>query len=123
MLPDSGTVAKKRKRAPRQKAPTVDYRDGEGNVLVLRESLSGPTMAKLREADAGAGATVDDAWRRRQEMLFERLTVRWDIGGLPLTDQAMLVGRLRMADPDTQRWVRETIRSHVERHMPELAEG
>lgn len=123
MLADSRAVAKKRKRAPRKKAPTVDYRDGEGNVLVLRETLSSSTVAKLREADVGAGATVDDAWRRRQEMLFERLAVRWDIGGLPLSDQAMLLGRLRMADADTQRWVRETIQAHVERHLPELAEG
>jgi hypothetical protein len=32
----------------------------------------------------------------------------------------MLVGRYRMADPEEQRWVRETIATHVERHIPEL---
>jgi hypothetical protein len=54
-------------------------------------------------------------------VLFERLAVRWEIAGLPLEDQKMLLGRYRMADADTQRWVRETIARHLERHIPELA--
>ncbi len=33
----------------------------------------------------------------------------------------MLLSRYRMADADTQRWVRETIALHVERHLPELS--
>ncbi len=123
MLADCPPVAKKRKRAPRQKPATVDYRDDEGNVLVLRESLSEGTIAKLREEPGGAAATVDDAWRRRQEMLFERLAVRWEIAGLPLTGQDMLLGRLRMAGDEEQRWVRETIRTHLERHIPDLVDG
>ena len=56
------------------------------------------------------------------EMLFERLAVRWVIAGLPLDDQKMLFGRYRMADADTQTWVRRTIAEHLERHIPELAE-
>ena len=47
--------------------------------------------------------------------------VRWEITGLPLTDQKMLLGRYRMADQATQQWVRETIAAHLERHIPELA--
>ena len=35
----------------------------------------------------------------------------------------MLLGRYRMADAATQQWVRETIARHVERYIPELAEG
>ena len=54
-------------------------------------------------------------------MLFERLAVRWEIAGLPITEQAMLLGRYRMADAETQRWVREAIAAHVERHIPELS--
>ena len=46
--------------------------------------------------------------------------MRWEIAGLPLTEQAMLLGRYRMADGETQRWVRETIATHLERHIPEL---
>jgi len=112
---------KGRKRRPREKAPTVAYTDAEGNVLVLRESLSAGTIAKLSEGPATAATTQDDAWRRRSELLFERLAVSWEIAGLPLTDQKMLLGRYRLADEATQRWVRETIGAHVERYMPELA--
>ena len=47
--------------------------------------------------------------------------MRWEIAGLPLTDQKMLLGRYRMADAETQHWVRRTIAEHLERHIPELA--
>jgi hypothetical protein len=115
-------MAKRRKRRPREQAPTVEYTDPEGNTLVLRQTLSRGTIAKLGEPPAATAASVDDAWRRRQELLFERLAVRWEIAGLPLTDQKMLLGRYRMADSATQRWVRETIAAHLERHIPDLAE-
>jgi hypothetical protein len=115
-------VAKRKKqRRPREKAPTVDYTDPEGNVLTLRQTLSAATIAKVGEGLASAAASQDDAWRRRSELLFERLAVRWEIAGLPLDDQKMLLGRYRMADAETQRWVRETIAQHVEQHIPELA--
>lgn len=114
-------MAKRKKRRPREKAPTAEYVDPEGNTLVLRQTLSRGTVAKIGEPPASAAASVDDAWRRRQELLFERLVVRWEIAGLPLTEQKMLLGRYRMADSATQRWVRETIAAHVERHFPELA--
>jgi hypothetical protein len=116
-------MAKRRQkqRRPRQKAPTAEYVDGEGNVLVLRQSLSAGTIAKLGAGPATAATSQDDAWRRRSELLFERLAVSWEIAGLPLTDQKLLLGRYRMADPATQQWVRETIAHHLERHLPELA--
>ena len=101
--------------------PTSDYADAEGNVLSLRRALSAGTIGKVGEPPAGAASSLDDAWRRRSELLFERLVVRWEIAGLPITDQATLLGRYRMADPETQRWVRETIARHVERHIPELS--
>jgi hypothetical protein len=116
-------MAKRRKkpRAPRQHTPTVGYTDPEGNVLELRESLSGATIAKLGEAPASHAASLEDAWARREEALFERLAVSWEIAGLPLDDQKMLLGRYRMADADTRAWVRRTIATHLERHLPELA--
>jgi hypothetical protein len=114
-------VAKRKQRRPRQKAPTVDYVDGDGNTLALRQTLSPGTIAKLGEGLATAAASQDDAWRRRSEMLFERLAVRWEIAGLPLTDQKLLLGRYRIADTATQRWIRETIDRHLEAHIPELA--
>ena len=115
-------MAKRRKqRRPREKPVTADYTDAEGNVLTLRQSLSPGTIAKIGEPPAAAATSQEDAWRRRSEVLFERLAVRWEIAGLPLTDQQMLLGRYRMADAETQRWVRQTIAAHLERHIPELA--
>ncbi|HEX6782090.1 MAG TPA: hypothetical protein VF125_08685 [Solirubrobacterales bacterium] len=112
---------RKKQRRAREKAPTVEYVDPEGNVLTLRQSLSAGTIAKLGEPPAGTAASQDDAWRRRSEALFERLAVNWEIAGLPLDDQKMLLGRYRMADGETQRWVRQTIAEHLQRHIPDLA--
>lgn len=112
---------RKKQRRPREKAPTVDYTDPEGNVLTLRQTLSAGTIAKIGEPPAGDASTLEDAWRRRSEALFERLAVGWEISGLPLDDQKMLLGRYRMADAETQRWVRQTIATHLERYLPELA--
>jgi hypothetical protein len=114
-------MAKRKKRRVREKAVTVDYVDAEGNTLTLRQTLSAGTIAKLGEGPATAATSQEDAWRRRTELLFERLAVRWEIAGLPLDDQKMLLGRYRMADTATQQWVRETIGEHLRRHIPELA--
>jgi hypothetical protein len=112
---------RKKQRRPRPKAPTVEYTDAEGNTLILRQQLSAGTIAKIGEPPAGDAATAEDAWRRRSEALFERLAVRWEIAGLPLDDQKMLLGRYRMADAETQRWVRQTIAGHLEQYIPDLA--
>ncbi|MBS1844341.1 MAG: hypothetical protein JST53_07990 [Actinobacteria bacterium] len=119
-------MAKRRKRSskekrPREKAPAVPYTDPEGNVLVLRETLSPATIKKIGEAPASHAANLEDTWARREETLFERLAVSWEIAGLPLDDQKMLLGRYRMADAETRAWVRRTIAEHLERHIPELA--
>ncbi|HEV7770135.1 MAG TPA: hypothetical protein VGO66_05675 [Solirubrobacterales bacterium] len=114
---------RKKKRRTREKAPTVEYTDVEGNVLTLRQTLSAATIAKIGEPPAGDATSLDDAWRRRSELLFERLAVRWEIAGLPLDEQAMLLGRYRMADAETQRWVRQTLADHIDRHIPELRGG
>jgi len=114
-------MPKRKQRRPREKAPSVEYVDAEGNKLALRETLSRGTIAKLEEGPATAATTQDDAWRRRSELLFERLAVSWEIAGLPLEGQKMLLGRYRMADEGTQRWVRETIDEHLRRYIPDLA--
>lgn len=110
-------------RRKREKAATVDYTDPEGNVLSLRESLSPASIRKIAERPQRAAASADDAWRRREEMLLERLAVRWEIAGLPLSDQAMLLGRYRMAGAEEREWVRHTVAAHVEEHIPGLAPG
>jgi hypothetical protein len=109
-----------RRRREREPIETVDYTDPEGNVLTLRQSLSDKTIRKINKPHRKDASSAEDVWARRQEMLFERLVVRWEVAGLPLDDQQMLIGRYRMADSDEQRWVRETIDSHIDRHIPEL---
>jgi hypothetical protein len=112
----------RRKRREREAVETVDYRDAEGNVLTLRESLSDRTIRKINKPHKKDAASAEDVWARRNEMLFEHLVVSWEISGLPLDDQKMLIGRYRMATSEEQRWVRETIDVHVEQHIPELVE-
>jgi hypothetical protein len=107
-------------RRKREAVETVDYTDPEGNVLTLRQSLSPRTIRKLNKPHRKDAASSEDVWARRNEMLFEYLAVSWEIAGLPLDDQKMLIGRYRMADSDEKQWVRETLTRHVERHIPEL---
>jgi hypothetical protein len=114
-------VAKKKRKRAREPAPTFDYSDPEGNVLTLRGELSSGTIRKIQSESGRAAASAEDVWRRRTELLFERLAVRWEIAGLPLDDQKLLLGRYRMADSATQEWVRRTLAEHVERHLPELS--
>ena len=116
-----GKRARKRHKAGGS-ASTFDYADAEGNVLTLRERVSGGTVSKLAEPAGGAGASADDLWRRRTELLFERFAVSWTIAGLPMTGQKELLGRYRLADQATQQWVRETLDRHVAEHQPEFAQ-
>ena len=115
-------MAKRGRRRRREPPATADYADRDGSVLTLRQALSPGTVREIQAARASGAATADDDWHRRTELLFERLAVRWEIAGLPLDDQKLLLGRDRMADAETQAWVRRTIAQHVERHLPELAE-
>lgn len=105
----------RRRQGARERPPATDYTDADGNVLSLRDSISGASLEQLRDAAGGAGASGEDLWRRRTEMLFERLAVRWVIAGLPLEKQSELLGRYRMADQETQAWVRATVDAHLEK--------
>jgi hypothetical protein len=77
-------------------------------------------VRKLQDQDAKAAASAEDRWQRREELLFERFAVRWEIAGLPLEGQRELLGRYRMADGETRRWVRTTLDAHVRDRHPEL---
>ena len=87
----------------------------------MRDELSAGSVRKVRELDSKPAASAEDRWQRREEMLFERFAVRWTIYGLPLEGQKELLGRYRMADGDTRRWIRDTIDRHVRERQPELA--
>ena len=110
----------RRKRDP---VETVEYTDPEGNVLTLRQSLSPKTVRKLNKPHRKDAASAEDVWARKNEMLFEYLVVSWEVAGLPLDDQKMLIGRYRMADSGEQQWVRETMARHVGRFIPDVDFG
>lgn len=113
-------MAKKRRRRQREPVATVSYTAENGSVLVLREALSPASIRVINKGSGRAATTSEDSYRRREEMLFERLVVSWEVAGLPLDDQRMLLARYRMADSAEREWVRRTIAGHVERHIPGL---
>ena len=96
-------------------APTTDYTSAEGDVLTLRDRLSEKTLARLADLERAPADSPEDVRQRRQELLFERLAVRWTVAGLPLDDQAELLGRYRMASADERRWIQATIAEHLRR--------
>lgn len=100
-------------------APVSEYTDPEGNVLVLRGSLTPAARAEYART-LGGGLDREDAWQRATELLFERLAVSWQIAGLELSAQRELLGRYRMASAQERRFVREALREHVAEHFPEL---
>lgn len=103
----------------RASAPTSSYTDAEGNQLELRGSLTPGARAEYSRTLAG-GLDREDAWQRATELLFERLAVSWTISGLRIDRQRELVGRYRMAGVDERRFVRDSLRAHVQENFPEL---
>jgi hypothetical protein len=100
-------------------APSSEYRDPEGNVLVFRGLLTPAARREYGDVLTG-GIEREDAWQRAAELLFERLTVSWTIAGLEITRQKELVARYRISSQDERRFVRESLRGHVAEHFPEL---
>ena len=108
-----------RKRA---KAPTSEYRSPDGDVLVLRGSMTAGTRLEYAETLGGSPLSREDAWHRGVEFLFERLAVSWAVAGTdPLTRQKQLLARFRMASQDERHWIRDVLREHVAENFPELA--
>jgi hypothetical protein len=116
-----GRRSRRRREEPKQPVATTDYRDADGNVLTVRDALSEGTLRELEKLRSSPAASQEDRWQRRGELLFERLAVGWTIAGLPLEGQKELLGRYRMADGDTRRWVRATLDAHVREKQPELS--
>jgi len=115
-----GRRSRRRGQRESASASTTEYRDGEGNVLVLRDELSAGTLRQLEQLDSKPAASAEDRWQRRAELLFERLAVSWEIAGLPLESQKELLGRYRMASADERRWVRETLGEHLRSRHPDV---
>jgi hypothetical protein len=107
------------------RADSSEYKDSEGNALVLRGTLSPRTRRAYARVASGQdlppGASRDDAWQRSVEFLFEHLAESWTIAGAPaLTSQRELLGRLRMASSEERGWVRSILRKHCEAHFPDI---
>jgi hypothetical protein len=112
--------ARRGEQAGATPATTTDYRDDEGNVLTLRDSVSEGTLRKLADLDAKPAASAEERWQRRVEFLFERLAVRWEIAGLPLEGQRELLGRYRLASSDERQQVRKILADHLAARHPEI---
>ena len=103
------------------KAPTSEYRSPDGDVLVLRGSMTVGTRQEYAETLGGSPLSREDAWHRGVEFLFERLAVSWAVAGTePLKRQKELLTRFRMASQDERRWIRDVLREHLTEHFPEL---
>jgi hypothetical protein len=112
-------------RRERLRAPTSEYRNGDGDAIVLRGSLTPATRsayARVRSGeDLPPGAAREDAWHRAVEFLFERLAVSWTIAGAPpITRQRELLGRLRVASPAERAWLRDCLRAHCAEWFPDV---
>jgi len=112
-------MGRRHRQRERLSAPASEYRDGEGNVLALRGSMSPASRLQYASVLAG-GLEREDAWQRAVEFLFERLAVSWSIAGLELKRQKELLARYRIASSKERRFVRDSLREHVAEHFPEL---
>jgi hypothetical protein len=106
----------------RLKAPTTEYRSPDGDVLVLRGSMTPGTRREYADTRGGSPLSQEDAWHRAVEFLFERLAVSWAVAGTDaLTRQKELLSRFRVATQDERRWIRDVLREHLAEHFPELS--
>ncbi|HEX5781333.1 MAG TPA: hypothetical protein VFX80_05410 [Solirubrobacteraceae bacterium] len=103
------------------KAPSSEYRSADGDVLVLRGSMTVGTRREYTETLGGSPLSREDAWHRGVEFLFERLAVSWSVAGTdPLTRQKELLARFRMASQEERSWIRDVLREHLSEHFPDL---
>jgi hypothetical protein len=116
-----GRRSRQRENREREKlqAPTSDYTDAEGNVLILRGSLT-PAARSEYTATLQGGLDREDAWQRATELLFERLAVAWTIAGLRTERQQELLARYRVAGAAERSFVRAALREHLAANFPEL---
>jgi hypothetical protein len=102
-------------------APESEFRDADGDVLVLRGAMSIGTRREYADVLADSPLSREDAWQRAVEFLFERLAVRWTIAGAgPIERPRELLARYRLASQDERRFVRDALRAHLAEHFPEL---
>ena len=114
-------MGRRSRRTARESAPSTDYTDPDGNVLTLRGSLTAGARQEYARALGGSPLSMEDAWQRAMELLFERLAFRWVIAGAPIERQRELLARLRVASPQERAWVRGVIREHCAENFPDVS--
>ncbi len=114
-----GRRHRQRAKETKLSAPTSQYRDDDGNVLVLRGALSPAARREYAEV-LGGGRHREDARQRATELLFERLTVAWTVAGVTTDRQKELLGRYRMASAPEREFVLHSLRRHAAENFPEL---
>ena len=115
-----GKRARQRGKLEKLRAPEAEYTDPDGNVLVLRGSMSPLTRHRYRTILHDQSALVEDSWHRAVELLFERLVVRWVVFDVPTEGQKELLARYRIASQEEKRWIRDTLREHLAEHFPDI---
>jgi hypothetical protein len=106
----------------RLKAPTSEYTSADGDVLVVRGSMTPGTRREYTDTLGGSPLSQEDAWHRAVEFLFERLAVSWAVAGTdPLTRQKELLTRFRVASPAERAWIRDVLREHRADNFPDLS--
>jgi hypothetical protein len=110
----------KRNRQTRLRAPESEYRDAEGNLLVLRGAMTPSTRRQYDAVRRDQARTTEDTWHRSVEFLFERLVVRWEVSGVATEGQKPLLMRFRVATQAERAWVRDVLREHLAEHFPEV---
>jgi hypothetical protein len=112
-------VGRRNRQRTKLAAPVSEYHDAEGNLLVLRGSLTPATRLQYA-GTLGGGLNREDARQRAIELLFERLATSWTISGLEITRQKELIGRYRMASGPEREFVLASLRGHLAEHFPDL---
>lgn len=103
------------------KDPETDYPATDGSsVLTLRGSLTPASRLQYAHVRAGTPLSGEDAWQHAVEFLFERLVVRWELAGAPLTRQRELLQRFRAASTPERAWVRDVLRRHCVENFPDV---
>ena len=120
-MPPMGKRSRRRGAPDTLKAPESEYTSADGDVLVLRGSMSPASRREYGAVLAGSPLSQEDAWQRAVEFLFERLAVRWEIAGAePITRQSELLARYRFAGQAERRWIRDVLREHLAEWFPDV---
>src|SRR3954463_4708562 len=115
-----GKRGRARGKVEKLSAPESEYVSAQGDVLVLRGTLTPKARWRYNDTLHGNVLSQEDAWQRASELLFERLAVRWVVADVPAGGRRELPMPFRVATQDERRWIRDVLREHLTEHFPDL---